>query len=50
MPELKVLFSSGYNEDVIAHKGVIEEGLHFIGKPYTPAALSQKIRKVLDGD
>jgi len=49
-PQMKVLFTSGYTEDVIAHSGVIEKGLNFIGKPYTPAALSQKIREVLDAE
>ena len=48
-PEMKVLFSSGYTEDVIAHHGVLEEGLSFIGKPYTPQALAKKVREVLDG-
>ena len=46
--ELKVLFTSGYAEDTIAHHGILDEGLNFIGKPYTPQALAKKIREVLD--
>ncbi len=48
LPDLKVLFTSGYTENVIAHHGVLEKGLHFIGKPYTPLALAKKVRHVLD--
>jgi len=46
-PEMKVLFTSGYTENVIVHHGVLEENLNFIGKPYTMQALSEKIRAVL---
>jgi len=47
-PEMKVLFTSGYTEDVISHHGVLAEGVSFIGKPYRSAALARKIREVLD--
>lgn len=47
-PLLKVIYTSGYTENVIAHHGVIEEGLEFIGKPYSPKDLAIKIRNVLD--
>jgi len=47
-PEMKVLFTSGYTENVIVHHGVVEETLNFIGKPYSPPALAMKIRDVLD--
>ncbi len=47
-PSLTVLFTSGYTENVIAHHGVLDEGLNFIGKPYTPQALAKKVREVLD--
>lgn len=45
---IKVLFTSGYTEDAIAHHGVLDEGLNFIGKPYSPADLAKKIRELLD--
>ena len=47
-PEMKVLFTSGYTEDVISHHGVLAEGVSFIGKPYTPLALARRVREVLD--
>jgi PAS domain S-box-containing protein len=48
-PELRVLFMSGYTANVIAHHGVLEEGIHFIQKPFAARALAEKIRRVLDG-
>jgi CheY-like chemotaxis protein len=46
-PEMKVLFTSGYTEDVISHHGVLAEGVSFIGKPYTPSALGRKVREII---
>jgi hypothetical protein len=40
-------FREGYAEDVIAHRGVIEAGLNFIGKPYAPQQLAKKLREIL---
>lgn len=48
-PNLKVLFMSGYTDDALAHHGVLEPGISFMEKPFTPAALSVKVREVLDG-
>ena len=48
-PEMKCLFMSGYTADAIAHRGVLDEGLHFIQKPFAKAALAVKVRDVLDG-
>ena len=48
-PNLKVLFMSGYTDDALLRHGVIEEGTHFIAKPFKPMALLQKVRQVLDG-
>ena len=47
-PETRVLFTSGYTDNAIVHHGVLDEGVSFIGKPYTPWALAKKIREVLD--
>ena len=47
-PELKCLFMSGYTGDVIAHHGVLDEGVHFIQKPFSRRELAAKAREVLD--
>ena len=47
-PEMKILYTSGYTENIIVHHGVLEEDLNFIGKPYSPQALAKKLREVLD--
>jgi two-component system cell cycle sensor histidine kinase/response regulator CckA len=46
-PALKVLFTSGYTQDVIAPHGVLEPGVEFLPKPYSFAELTQKVRAVL---
>jgi CheY-like chemotaxis protein len=48
-PGMKCLFMSGYTADVIAHRGVLDEGVHFIQKPFSKAELAAKVRGVLDG-
>ncbi|MCP4580495.1 MAG: PAS domain S-box protein [candidate division Zixibacteria bacterium] len=45
---LKVLYMSGYTDNVIAHRGVLDEGIAFIQKPFTSQALAIKTREVLD--
>ena len=47
-PNLKVLFMSGYTANVIVHHGVLDEGIHFIPKPFSIKDLSKKVREVLD--
>jgi CheY-like chemotaxis protein len=47
-PDIKILFTSGYTDDAIAHHGVLETGVEFLSKPYTPATLTRKVRKMLD--
>ncbi len=47
-PGAKVLFISGYTDDALAHHGVLDEGLWFLEKPFSPARLAQKVRQVLD--
>jgi CheY-like chemotaxis protein len=48
-PGLKCLFMSGYTADVIAHHGVLDEGVQFIRKPFSTRDLSVKVREALDG-
>jgi signal transduction histidine kinase/CheY-like chemotaxis protein len=48
IPGLKVLYASGYGEDIIAEDGILEQGIDFIGKPFTPRELVQKVREILD--
>jgi PAS domain S-box-containing protein len=48
IPGLKHLFMSGYTADVIAHRGVVDEGVNFIQKPFRIDDLATKVRQVLD--
>jgi PAS domain S-box-containing protein len=48
LPEIKAIFMSGYTDDVISRKGILEEGFDFISKPINPDTLMRKIRDVLD--
>jgi CheY-like chemotaxis protein len=47
-PDLKILFTSGYTDEAIAQHGVLEPGVAFLPKPYTPAVLARKVRELLD--
>jgi DNA-binding NtrC family response regulator len=48
LPELRVLLMSGYTDDALAHHGVLDEGLSFLEKPFSPSQLARKVREVLD--
>ena len=49
-PGLKRLFMSGYTADIIAHRGVLDEGVHFIQKPFSLRNLSAKLREVIESE
>lgn len=49
-PRAKTLYMSGYTTDAMVHHGVLNEGIFFLQKPFTPAALAAKVREVLDSD
>jgi len=46
-PQIRVLYMSGYTENVITSSGMLEDGLSFLQKPFSPAVLVQKIGEVL---
>lgn len=47
-PPLKVLYMSGYTDNAILQKGMLDPEMKFIQKPFTPEALARKVREVLD--
>ena len=47
-PGFKCLFMSGYTSNAVAHNGVLDEGIHFLQKPFSPKTLAEKIRDVLE--
>jgi DNA-binding response OmpR family regulator len=47
-PDIRVLYMSGYTENLITRGGMLEEGLAFLQKPFSPVTLLQRIREVLD--
>ncbi len=47
-PDLKVLFTTGYTRNAVVHNGVLDPGVHLIGKPFTLDELAAKVREVID--
>ena len=47
-PDIGILFMSGYTHEAIIHHGVLNEGINFMEKPFTPETLTQKIRAALN--
>ena len=47
--EMKILFMSGYTDNAIVHHGVLDANVRFLQKPFSPPALANKVRAVLDG-
>ena len=47
-PGVRVLYMSGYAQNSIIHHGVLDDGISFLTKPFSPATLTSKVREVLD--
>ncbi len=48
--ELKCLFMSGYTANVIAHRGILDDGVDFLAKPFTRDDIARKVRRVLGSE
>ena len=48
-PDLRVLFASGYANDVLTHQGRLEKGVQLLSKPFTGAQLRAKLDETLSG-
>ena len=48
-PEMKVVYMSGYNDDMLVHHEVLEPGVTLLQKPFDKVQLARKIRSILNG-
>jgi DNA-binding NtrC family response regulator len=48
IPGVRTLFMSGYTADVVANRGVLDEGVSFLQKPFTPRDLTRRVRQTID--
>ena len=46
-PDMKVVYMSGYTDDAVVRHGILEEGIAYLQKPFTPASLARKVRLAL---
>jgi PAS domain S-box-containing protein len=49
-PDIRILFMSGYTANVIAHQGILDDGVAFIQKPFSISDITVKVREVLGND
>ena len=49
-PDTKVIYTSGYTQDLIAHRGVLHDDISYIPKPYTADQIAAKVREALGKD
>jgi DNA-binding response OmpR family regulator len=47
-PGMRVLYMSGYTDEAVVRHGLLERGLNYLQKPFTPAVLARRVREVLD--
>jgi len=47
-PEIRVLYMSGYTDDAVVRRGVLQHGMHFIQKPFDPDLFAHRVRETLD--
>jgi len=49
LPDLKVIYATGYARNAIVHNGLVDPGVNLLPKPFTVAALGRKLRQVIEG-
>jgi two-component system, cell cycle sensor histidine kinase and response regulator CckA len=47
-PGIKVIYTSGYAQDLIADRGVLHEDVNYIAKPYTADQIAARVREAID--